>query len=264
MFACTLGLMPDDLRSFDAWFYASQWPSALCPVCKKGDLQPKKESIKQVTTANYDQHRDDDGWEPDWEHGFFHGVLYCGRPQCSEKVIVSGQFRVKEIGWYEYGNMLRLRYAIPAFPLAVPPSKTPQAVLSRLEEASRIVWTDPSAAANGLRRCVEALLNHQKVRKTFIDRRGKRVRLSTHDRIREFKAIQPSASEALEAVKWVGNQGSHSSSVLTSSDCIQSAEHLEHALRILFDTKDVELARRARAINKAKGVKRPSTQLRQG
>jgi hypothetical protein len=248
-----------DLSVFEGWFEASEWPSARCPVCKVGELGPHKESVKTVTTANSDRHRDDPDWEPEWVFGFFHGVIYCNRYACQEKVIVSGEYRVemKPHGEYgDYGDFLRLRFAIPALPLVSPPDETPQGILERLEDASRVVWTEPAAAANGLRRCVEALLDHEKISKTRITRQHKRIRLSTHERITAFKERRPDAAISLEAVKWLGNQGSHSSSPLTSSDCVEGAKYLEHALRVLYDTRDVELVKKARAINKAKGIKR--------
>ncbi len=56
-------------------------------------------------------------------------------------------------------------------------------------------------------------------------------------------------------MKWVGNQGSHGDPI-TASDVIESAEYLDHALRTLYDTRDADLARKARAVNKERGLKR--------
>jgi Domain of unknown function (DUF4145) len=251
----------DNLRAFDGWFDADQWPSAPCPACKLGDLHPVGNSITTVTTANYDRHQRDEDWEPDWKHGYFYGILYCARPACDEKVIVSGAYRVSMTTtprWYgdDYEDQLRLRYAIPALPLAIPPAKTPETVMEGIVAASRVVWTDPAGAANGLRRSVEALLNHQKVNKTGKNRHGKRYWLSTHQRIVEFRKRNPLAATSLEAVKWLGNEGSHGALSLTSSDCVESAEYLDHALRLLYDNADAELVKKAKAINKAKGIRR--------
>jgi len=244
--------MGDDLRAFDGWFNLNEWPSAPCPVCKVGDLHPSEGSVTTVTTTSYDWHIDDDEWEPDWENGFFHGILYCGRSACREKVIVSGEYRVTEIASWDYSPELRLRFAIPAFPLIIAPARTPEAVTEGIDAASRIVWTDPGGAANGLRRAVEAILDDQKVRKFQVSNH-KRRRLNTHQRIDLLEAKQPVAATSLEAVKWLGNEGSHSSTVLTSSHCIEGAEYLNHALRILYDKTDATLIKKARAINKAKG-----------
>lgn len=245
--------MADDLRAFDGWFNLNEWPSAPCPVCKLGDLHPSQGSVTTVTTTSYDWHRDDEEWEPDWKHGFFYGILHCGRSVCREKVIVSGEYQVTEKGSWEYVDELRLRFAIPAFPLIIPPVGMPEAVLEGIDAASRSVWADPAGAANGLRRAVEAVLDDQKVHKTQIIGH-KRRRLSTHRRIDLLEAKQPVAATSLEAVKWLGNEGSHQSGVLTSSHCIESAEYLNHALRILYDKTDAALLKKAKEINKAKGL----------
>lgn len=209
-----------------------------------------------VTSRASDDVRDDPRWEPEWISGFFHGVLYCGRNACREKVVVTGDYFVDSNDYGEPTGFLRLCFAIPALPLATPPKGTPASVLERIDDASRVVWADPASAANGLRRAVEALLDEQKVNKTKLTKAGKRVPQSTHERIIAFKTKQPTAAASLEAVKWVGNQGSHGSSTLTATDCIESAEFLDHALRVLYDTSDAELVRRAAAVNKRKGTKR--------
>ncbi len=87
-------------------------------------------------------------------------------------------------------------------------------------------------------------------------RNGKRRTLSTHERIAALKAKQPVAATSLEAVKWVGNQGSHASFQLTATDCVESALYLDHALRVLYDTSDAEIIKKAKAVNRAKGIKR--------
>jgi hypothetical protein len=226
-----------------------------------GDLHPAKGSIETVTTTDYDRHREDEDWLPDWEHGFFHGVLRCGRPACAERVVVSGEFRYAEISPWGYHDQFHLRYAIPALPLAVLPLHTPDTIVKEIDKASRVVWADPAGAANALRRSVEALLDHQRVRKTKLVN-GKRVRMSAHERINLFKTQQPKAAVSMEAVKWLGNAGSHDSAALTSTDCVDSAEYLNHALKLLYDKSDAELNRRVKTVNKAKGVRRNGRNLK--
>jgi hypothetical protein len=203
-----------------------------------------------VLTAESARLRDHPGWDPDWLIGGFHGVLVCTRPQCEERVIVAGEYHtdVSDDPNEQYTDYYRLRFAWPAIPLMIPPAATPQAVLDRLEEASRVVWADPGSAANALRRCVEAVLDHQKVKKTATKRSGGRHTLSTHDRIVDFKAKDKLAAQSLEAVKWVGNQGSHSGDVMTVSNVLESAEYLDHALRRLYDKTDEVIARKAAAV----------------
>ncbi len=119
-----------------------------------------------------------------------------------------------------------------------------------------VAWCgpDPGSAANGLRRAVEAVLDHQKVRKTVAKKAGGRRPLSTHERIKEFQKTDPEAGDALEAVKWAGNQGSHGDE-MTASMVIESAEYLDHALRKLYDRREAELSRRIAEVNKRKRLR---------
>jgi Domain of unknown function (DUF4145) len=70
------------------------------------------------------------------------------------------------------------------------------------------VWTDPAAAANGLRRCGEVLLDAQRIATTKAGSKGK-VRLNTRECIQRLKLNHAVAADSLETVKRIGNQGSH-------------------------------------------------------
>jgi hypothetical protein len=255
--------MADTLRAFDGEFASDAWPAATCPTCKQGDLHVSRvdddrPSMTTVLTGEAArERRDHPGWDPDWMVGRFHGVLVCPRPQCDERVIVAGDFRTgaSTDPTEQYQDYYRLRFTWPAIPLMIPPAATPQSVVDRLDEASRVVWADPASAANALRRCVEAVLDHQKVNKTAQKQSGGRRPLSTHERILALKAKDELAARSLEAVKWVGNQGSHGGDSITASNVVESGEYLGHALRRLYDRTDEVLARKAAAVNKRKGIK---------
>jgi hypothetical protein len=75
------------------------------------------------------------------------------------------------------------------------------------------VWTDPATAANGLRRCIEALLDAQRIAKTKASSKGK-VRLNSRECIQRLKLKHAVAAELLETLKWIGNQGSHGDTAL--------------------------------------------------
>ncbi|HSR85739.1 MAG TPA: DUF4145 domain-containing protein, partial [Streptosporangiaceae bacterium] len=63
------------------------------------------------------------------------------------------------------------------------------------------------------------------------------------------------AADALEAVKWIGNQGSHEAG-LTATDVLDGADLLSHALKMLYDRSEDELERRIRAVNRRRGLPR--------
>jgi hypothetical protein len=188
--------------------------------------------------------------------GHFHGVLKCTFGKCAESVTVAGDFcvdyDVTDDGRTTEFEYFWLRYSAPALTLVKPPPGTPDTVIAAIKSAAGVIWLDPSAAANRLRVATEELLTAQKVRRTTINKNRKREQLITHDRIVAFKKVQPKAADALLAVKWIGNVGSHDST-LTVSDILNGAEMLGYALRLLYDKTDAEIEREIRRVNARKG-----------
>lgn len=101
---------------------------------------------------------------------------------------------------------------------------------------------------------IENRLTAKGVPRTSINQKPKRERLGAHKRIERLKQSHREAGEALMAVKWIGNEGSHEDGELSALDVIDGAEFLEHALALIYDHKKKALLRRVKAVNKAKGV----------
>jgi Domain of unknown function (DUF4145) len=217
------GYLTNDLKALDDYVSRSDWPRAGCPVCGDGYLIP--ETFETLESPESMRLHDDESWEPDWIRGTFHGSLKCVIPSCGE--------------WAE---LFRLRIALPAFPILTPPSETAEQVKEAIHGASEVLWVDPSAAANRLRFAIETALTAIGMRR-YTRKNGKLIRISTHQRITEFKKRDLEAGEALEAVKWIGNSGSHGDS-LTASDVLDGAEFLEYRFRLIYNKNDQGLRRR--------------------
>lgn len=157
-----------------------------------------------------------------------------------------------------FGDIYRVRYVNPPLMILIVPTGTPKPVEDAVESASVILWLSPSAAANRLRHAVEELLTARKVKKTTIGKNGKRVKLTLHDRIVAFSKTHSDVADALEAVKWIGNGGSHDSD-LTVPDVLTGAEILDLAIKALYDKSDAALKAKVKAINKAKGLPKKKT-----
>jgi hypothetical protein len=152
----------------------------------------------------------------------------------------------------EYDAFLRLRFASPALMLVTLPPATPQPVADAVKAAAAALWLDPGAAANRLRLAVEELLTAQRVPR-FSKSSTKRIRMSTHQRIATFRNKHADAADALEAVKWIGNEGSHAGE-LGVKDVLEGARILGFALRLIYDDEDQQIARRIRKVNKSRGL----------
>jgi hypothetical protein len=185
------------------------------------------------------------------------GLLRCARQSCRETVAVAGDYMVDfdatEDGRTQDFNFYLLRFALPALKIIVPPERTPESVTKAIDSAAVIIWADPSAAANRLRFAIDELLTANGVPR-FRNANGRRRRLLTDERIKEFGRWEFGA-DALEAVKWIGNQGSHESG-LSATDVLDGADLLGHELKILYDRSEEAIERRIRAVNRRRGLPR--------
>lgn len=77
---------------------------------------------------------------------------------------------------------------------------------------------------------MELLMDAHKIHKTAISRKpGKlRSRLTLHKRIELFKKKNQKVGEILEAIKWIGNKGSHADKQLLVNETMDAYELLEH------------------------------------
>ncbi len=245
------------IRTLEGWLSKGKWPKVPCPTCEHSSvaLTTFKGFADAASESARKKHPD---WDPDWLRGVFTGQMTCSDPDCGETVAISGDWRVVFAGHQHsdpYDELLRLRFAHPPLRLAALPDGTPDSVAEGIHSASSVVWVSPSSGANRLRFSVEALLTARGVNKTAPKRSGGRRRLTTHERIVLYRTKNPEVADALEAVKWIGNDGSHDES-LTVADVMDGVEVLELALRLLYDTRDEALRRRIAAINKNKGVRK--------
>lgn len=247
-------VVAQNLRLLDAWVTAEGWPYVACPYCADGHLAIEK--ITTVESEKSSRSRGHPDWDPTWIEGVFHGTLKCALPNCGEHVTVAGEYAVDvdtdEAGYGTFAEFLRLRYCQPPLQVAVLPDGTPDEVKAAVVAASAVLWVDPGAAANRLRFAIEELLTARGIRR-YETRGGSRFRLSTHKRIQEFKKKAPVAGDALEAVKWIGNSGSHDDE-LTTTDVLNGVDLLRHALRVMYDKEDLLVQKRIKAINKARGI----------
>jgi hypothetical protein len=249
-------------------FTREKWPRLLCPRCGQGALKEQSggEGVSLVPAAECLRWRDDHpGWEPEWTYGYFHGVLVCSDDDCGEPVVVSGGYKVEcrcraggpdEDEWeIDYAEILTLRQSVPAPRLMEIPKVCPDSVKDCIDSAANVLWVDPASAANRLRSAIEKLLDSQgipRVRNVETSRGPVDRPISTHDRITKFKEGEPEAAKLLEAVKWIGNSGSHEGS-MEIEHVLTAVSLLEYVLNELYDNKKQKLADIATKINSSKG-----------
>lgn len=194
------------------------------------------------------------------------GTFRCSDSECGRAVLISGDWShdidvdplTNGTRWTDY---IRVRYVTPALPIFVPPAKTPVKVTAAIKAASELLWINPNAAANLLRQAMEELLNSKRVRRIAVTKRGKQRRLSAHERIELYRTADPAntdIADTLEAVKWIGNSGSHEAT-LSVAEVLEGAELLEHALKELYDPTNSLRRARIKEINRKKRIPRPKS-----
>lgn len=232
------------------WFPQSNWPALPCGACSTGQLRPS-----EITTIDVNErYAEHEAWEPDWVHGFFTARGTCSSTECGLPAAITGSMRLERSvdGHYWDGasweHHLKIGYVDPPLRIMHVPERCPDTVRDAIRAASRVLWADPPSAANRLRSAVEHLLTSLGIRQ--LDKARKPLR--THDRIVLLRTKRPEVATVLEAVKWIGNAGSHTQNP-SAIDVTKSVALLEHALTLLYDTSAQELARLAKQVNKRRG-----------
>lgn len=238
--------MAKHLTKFTGLLTEKYWPTVPCPTCEVGNLQLS--AGVQVFWASYVMTAPDYPPLAEVEHGgTFAAPLRCDDGECLEGAIVAGRAYVDE-QWERptedrYQTFLQVHFVEPALRLFHVPPATPEPVVKAIESASVVMWASPSSAANRLRYAVEEILDEQGVPKSG----------TAHSRIEKYGKTNKPMADALMAVKWIGNEGSHQD-VLSTSDVLGDAEILEHVVVALYGAGNAAIQAKIKAVNDAEGI----------
>lgn len=241
------------------------FPLFTCNNCK-ADLQKITNLNSSESEASRALHAHD-AWEPEWIEGNFTAISTC--QSCSDKVYIVGTYSINEYvdedengnPHLDYEEVFNIKYMTPTIELLKVTSKCPEEVKKHIESAAEVIFANPDLAANRLRASIEALLTEQKTPRYKTNKKNKRYKLTTHNRIELLTEKNKEVGVLLEAVKWIGNDGSHESS-LSFSDIIDGLEIYSLALSFLYDDSSAAIKKKAAIINKNKGIKKGTVSTR--
>lgn len=239
-----------------------QLEDLLCPNCLKWKLQHKSKNwIEEDDFYAYgtSQIFEDESLQQ-WK---FCWMLKCNNKKCMLSTLLAGEWKVKEeikeflddesgehVLWSRLFNIFNIKYSHPSIHLIKIPESTPKLLTEIILESFTLFWIDTSSCWNKIRCVVERILDFNKVKKITKDRK----KITLHCRIRDH--LPPKLQkiwEKLLALKWIGNEGSHSDKI--SRENLEDAyKILEHILIKLFDTEEEEISIKVNKINKKKGV----------
>ena len=239
-------------------------PSWPCPACEIGTVAITDGSLTIAETGLSKEAHEHEAWEPTWMDERFIAMLTCNNVKCKESVAVCGRtrhvedhdFELQEQNWSRLYEPEFFSEALPVFPI---PENCPDQIEQKLKQAFSLMWSDIGSSANRLRSAIEVLLDERKIHKTTLNSSGKRIRLTLHQRIASFRIKNIDAAVPLEAVKWLGNVGSHATlDTLTIDELLDGFELFEHAIERVYVRRDEQLMKLANVINKKRGKRRKS------
>lgn len=224
-----------------------------CPHCYNGALKLSGDFNSQETEASKVQHGEE-WWDPDYVTLVFNCTLKC--TTCNELVFMVGN-GVVEIdhdidehgGWIsEWVSFYSPTYFHPPLQLIDYAANTPQEVIAPLSVASSLYFTSPASCCNSVRIAAEIILTKLGVP----DKEGDKS-FSFGHRINLLADEQKSTKELFNAIRWLGNHGSHPGSEIEFDDALHALEIMEFLLEEIYGDKRKVLKDLVAAINDRKG-----------
>ena len=233
----------------DLWeqsFLYENIPGFPCPACDRGIMAVSNGSFTVTETTPSARRRQKERVKPqDVEHRFIM-LLECSVEDCKELMSVHGDAALYERNYREHRTqapslLLKPKGMNPAPPLASIPAETPAAVARDIKIAFRLFWVDLGACANRLRIAVERILDAMEVKD------GKLV-----DRINAFEEREPEHAGTFDALRYVGNVGSHEGDVERVA-VLDAFELLQEAIAELFGRRSAKINEMRQRLIKSKG-----------
>jgi hypothetical protein len=232
--------------------YAPLWP---CPSCLTGTLRLVRDSLRWFETAESQRRYPDEN--PDFSDidYTFSGSLECGR--CRQTISCCGRGG-EEPYWFqnEHGDseqkpetVFYPRLFYPSLQLFRPPPRCPRLVREQLYKSFAVFFCDLSASANHLRQCAEEILTDAGI--DIRDANGRFIYLN--ERIKIYEGRDSENAERIDALRWIGNCGSHPEDDLNKRDLFDAYDILEMLLEDLYVGHNRNVRDIVAQINAAKG-----------
>lgn len=233
-------------------------PAWQCPVCNNGVLALVPKSLKYEETAASKRAHSHEDWEPEWLDYTFVAWAECKHPSCKQRFALAGIGGVEPQHDDEYSFVLAdyfaPRYCHPMPRLIELPAKCPDRVRDELLASFALFWGDATACAGRLRIALEELMTYLGMQS--LSRQTKpQSKPRLHAAIESFAKNNPVLGAQLMALKWLGNTGSHDSSV-SQSDLLDAFEILEHALSEILERRSERVALLAKQLTDKHAMKK--------
>jgi hypothetical protein len=233
----------------------------ICPRCNRGNLREKDDWTLEQEPDHVTRELQEEGLLGEISVGRFSGLLKCNFKGCGEIVAVAGDYRLDyerqqdhETGEeIEFKNYSYSPFCLRPAPAIISNTKTlNEEIKPHVQRACELFWSDYGSCANRLRIIVEMVLDQLGVARSGPKGTRKDARWVLSDRITELNKARPGHDDVLNALRHVGNTGSHDGDV-DFEDLLDCFEFLEYALVELLEQRRENMARRAQEIIARKG-----------
>ncbi|NEI11054.1 DUF4145 domain-containing protein [Rhizobium leguminosarum] len=240
----------------------SYFPQFVCPRCHKGNLTATKDRYKREPKHVTNDLRDHD-MQGEESEGRFIALLSCNNRLCGEIVAVAGDYvshatidKGPDGGLEQFwDDTFRPTSMHPAPSIITWPKSLDELPKMHLMVSFELFWVDAAACASRLRIFIETLLDQLGVGREGIKRNGKKGMLDLSERIDELDKVKPGHKSALDALRHVGNFGSHEGEP-DFEDLVVCYDILETTLVELIEDKRAKLDAEIAAIIDRKGKPR--------
>lgn len=239
-----------------------EWPNWPCPSCQRSPIRLIAETLKTLETGSSERAHGHEAWEPEWIQNRFFAAFRCIDPNCGEIIHVVGDSALEEYTDIDYLGNWNQNYRNLFHPIFFHPpvrpfsiiDECPQYVKIYIERSFALIWSDIEGAINSMRKAVEEILTDKKIPRFTTSKSRKRTFIHLHARIDKYKLKDPTNAKHLEALKWVGNSGSHSSNDAIDVDhLIDSYKVLELIIKNMYSRNDTKVRRISTSLLLRKG-----------
>lgn len=242
-------------RDFPTGFYDPYTMSWRCPNCGSRSLECKENQFSKYEKDNFN-HKDP-YFDPDWIKYVFTMNLECSIKSCGCHVVCIGTGDVSmeyvdDSGGSGYVESFYVTYFQPPLQIFTPPKKTPYWVREALTTSFSTFFSSPSTSLSTLRTALEVLLREMKVP----SRGSKGGFLPLAARINQLPKQFQEIIEPANAIRWLGNDGTHFGDIVRQTDVLNGYRIFENILNQLFPNEESSIEELVQNINKNKGIEK--------
>lgn len=245
-----------DNKLFSTHFRSENIPTWPCPMCGANSLSCSEEQFAKQYKAPIDTNQPK--FSPDYIEYVFSMKLECRIPSCGCRAVCVGTGDVSQeylhdgSGDWDWFDNFEVKFFEPPLRLFLPPKETPNSVTKALETSFSSFFSSPSTSLSTLRSALEVLLGEMGV--TSVDANGNFLSLAR--RINSLPESYRKIVEPANAIRWLGNDGTHSGIQVLRTDVIDGYNIFEHILVELYPEQNASIEALVERINTAKDVGR--------